>query len=135
MRVVAAILAAFATFSAFSGSDEPSLARRVTRSKQSEPWLRAETRVQGIVIKLHEGTNVRLRDRLRTISRDARALKRLQELGLTDQAVNADLDSIRAILSSSARVTGPLRRHFRVPEESLAQARAEGETASGEELA
>jgi hypothetical protein len=113
----------------------PPLVPRLPAAKSAYPPLPPETPVAHIVLKLHEGTNVRLRDRaLAAQPRNLRGIERLASLGLSGKQVAADLDAVRALLASSRHARG-LERLFSAGEAELAALRSEGEARSGRELA
>lgn len=98
---------------------------------------RDDVRVPRLVIKLHEGTRVRVRgDKVVQISQDRtdRERGRMAQLSLTDAKVAADLASVERLVSAHARTLG-IRRLFTAPEQVLADRKVEGERRSGEELA
>ena len=99
------------------------------------PSLPPDTPVESIVLKFHEGTNVRLRGRaLTALPRNERQETRLKELHLTGDRVQSDLHLVHALLASSREVRG-VRRLFTADEPAIAQQRARGEARSGRELA
>jgi serine protease len=99
------------------------------------PKLAPDTQIESIVIKFHEGTNVRLRGKsLVTVERDERARERIAALGLTDAQIENDLRAIQTVLASSKQAKG-LQRLISIDEKVLADRRANGEARSGRELA
>lgn len=99
------------------------------------PKLAPGTEVESIVVKFHEGTNIRLRGKtLVPVERDERAKKRLAELGLTDAQIENDVRAFQTVLASSKQAKG-LERLMSIDEKVLADRRSKGETRSGRELA
>ena len=93
--------------------------------------------VPRIIIKLHEGTHVRLRGgNLRQLSneRTERERQTLTSLRLTDTQVQSDLARIEHVLRTEPLVQG-IQPLFTASEEQLAARRATGEQRSGNELA
>jgi hypothetical protein len=97
--------------------------------------LAPETPVDRIVVKFHEGSRVRLRGGdLVTLPRSERDRAELAAHGLGAARVTADARAIRALVASDGRARG-FGRLFQVAEKTLADQRATGEAASGEQLA
>jgi serine protease len=97
--------------------------------------LPPETAISHVVIKFHEGTRVRLRnDELAAAARSKRDLADLAARGLGAAQVSADLHAVQALVGSHNKARG-LERRFRLAEPALERMRAEGEAASGEQLA
>ncbi len=93
------------------------------------------TPARAVVLKLHEGTRVRLRGgELTVVSGGAREDARLASLGLTREQVQADLRAAHALVAAHGSALG-LERLFAAGESVLATARAAGEIRSGRELA
>lgn len=116
------------------GGEAP-LAPRLSPAKESYPPLAADTPIEQVVIKFHEGTHVRLRSgKLVAVERKPRESARLAELGLTGDQIEADLVAVHSLLASSRHAQG-LERLFTASEEALAAGRASGEASSGRELA
>lgn len=97
--------------------------------------LPPETAISHVVIKFHEGTRVRLRNgELAAAARSNRDLADLAARGLGAAQVTADLHAVQALVGSHNKTRG-LERRFRLAEPALERMRAEGEAASGEQLA
>src|SRR5947209_247990 len=97
--------------------------------------LPPETPVSRLVIKFHEGTQLRLRGgALVALERSDRERATLAALGLTEARVNADLAVLQAAVAGEPRARG-LDRLFKQEERQLAEQRAAGEAKSGRELA
>lgn len=93
------------------------------------------TPAEVVVLKLHEGTRVRLRGgKLTVVPGGAREGERLASLGLNQEQVEADLLAAQALVAAHGRALG-LDRLFAAGESVLAAARAQGEARSGRELA
>jgi serine protease len=119
----------------WAAATSPPLAPRPPADKIHHPPLAPETPVEQIVVKFHEGTQVRLRaGALVTLPRAQRDRTRLAALGLADGQVTADLHAVAALLDSSRHAKG-LERLFTADEETLATGRAQGERRAGRELA
>ncbi|HET9228570.1 MAG TPA: peptidase S8, partial [Thermoanaerobaculia bacterium] len=113
----------------------PPLQPRIPTDRFARPSLPPDTPVESIIIKFHEGTNVRLRGRaLTSLPRNERQEKRMKELHLTGDRIQTDLHLVQALLASSREVRG-LRRLFTTDEQANAERRARGEARSGRELA
>jgi serine protease len=114
---------------------EAPLVPRVPADKQSWAAPPATTAVEAVVVKFHEGTEVRLKGQgLSTLPRGARASGRLAALGLTAEQVEADLLALPALFAAHP-LCGGLGRLFSASAADLAAWRAEGEALSGRELA
>lgn len=97
--------------------------------------LSAETTVDSIVIKFHEGTRVRLRGKsFAVLARSAREDRELEKHGLQAAQVENDVRAVQSLLAANGRFRG-LERHFSLDENVLAARRASGEARSGRELA
>ncbi|WP_426750032.1 S8 family peptidase [Myxococcus sp. Y35] len=99
--------------------------------------LAADTYVERIVVKFHEGSRVRLRDhRLVALAseRDAAERSLLAGRSLDDARLQGDLTRVESLLARAPR-TGAPARLFDEPEATLEARKAEGERRSGEQLA
>jgi hypothetical protein len=88
-----------------------------------------------IIVKLKEGTRVRLRAGALAFdpaSLTAADRTRLARLGLAEAQVAADVAAVNAILGAGAP---PIERHFDRPEATLEREQAAGEASAGRELA
>ncbi len=104
---------------------------------KTRPGPAAGTRVERVVVKFHEGSQVRLRGgRLVALAaeRGPRDAARLADRALTDRQLSEDLASTASLVARS-RVSGPLGPLFRQDEAELAQARRQGEAEGRRELA
>jgi serine protease len=118
------------------GADPPNVPKIPRRPADKHvPKLRYDAPIEWIVIKLQEGTHVRLRGRsLTALDRDAREEARLASLGLTAAQVEGDVRSVHALLASNG-YAGKLERLYSIAEDVLAKRRSDGESRSGRELA
>jgi serine protease len=117
-------------------SGERSLKPRAAAQKPDQYSAAAETPVERIVVKLHEGSRVRLRDgKLTVLPRTARDRDDLMASRLKGARVIEDVLALQAVLDSDARVTGVGRLFSGLSEAYLDGWRKSGETASGEQLA
>ncbi|HEX6861940.1 MAG TPA: peptidase S8, partial [Thermoanaerobaculia bacterium] len=88
-----------------------------------------------VVVKFHEGTQVRLRQgALKAEVRGERERQRLAELSLTEQQVRDDTAEVQRLVAATS-IAGRLARLFQASEAVLAQQRQEGEAVGGRELA
>ena len=88
-----------------------------------------------LVVKFHEGTRVRLRDRvLIALERDDRDRSDLAARGLTGARVDEDVAEAQRLILIEPRVRG-IGRLFQQDEDLLAERRKRGEERSGRELA
>jgi serine protease len=107
--------------------------RQVVDKASVQP-LPPETPIERVVLKLQEGSRVRLRKGLLvTLERDAEESALLKSSGLTESRLQKDLAEVQR-LTLDPRVR-KLRRLFQASEEVLAQRRLLGEAKSGRELA
>lgn len=125
----------FAALSAFAAGD--SHARLAPRRPPDKggPKLPAQTVIESVVVKFHEGTHVRLRgQKLVALTRDGRENERLAGLGIAPEQIERDARAVQALLAASVHARG-LERLFSADEDVLAARRANGEAHSSRELA
>ncbi|NVJ10049.1 S8 family serine peptidase [Myxococcus sp. AM001] len=114
-----------------------SLKPRALVAKPTGRELAADTYVERIVVKFHEGSRVRLRDQqlvALTSDRDAAERSLLAGRGLGDARLEADLGHVTSLLERAPR-TGAIARLFDEAESTLEARKAAGERQSGEQLA
>ncbi len=108
---------------------------RRAANKAAYTGVPAGTVVERVVIKFHEGTRVRLRQRvLVALDREERQKGALGGLGLTAARVASDVAEALMLVELHPRVKG-LGRLFSAAEEVLAARKASGEARSGRQLA
>ena len=115
----------------------PKLAPRALSPKPTGRELPAQTFVERLVVKFHEGSRVRLRgDALRALASERGAAERdaLAGLRLDDARVEADVAEVAALLERAPRI-GALSRLFEAEEASLDANKVAGEASSGQQLA
>jgi len=118
-----------------ASSQAAPLSPRRPADKDGGASLPPATPARAVVLKLQEGTRVRLRGgELTVVPGGAREDVRLAAPGLTREQVQADLRTAQALVAAHGRALG-LDRLFTAEESVLAAARAEGEARSGRELA
>jgi serine protease len=123
------IFAASVSLTSYADPAKPLVPRRA--ANKHGPKLPADTKIESVVIKFHEGTHVRLRgDHMVSLPSNGREEERLTSLGLTDGQIDRDLRSVRALIASRR-----LERLFSISEDVLAARRTDGEARSGQELA
>ncbi len=106
-------------------------------AKPSGRELAAETYVERIVVKFHEGSRVRLRDqRLVALAaeRDAAERALLAGRGLGDERLQGDVMQVERLLERAPRASG-VARLFDEPETALEARKASGERRGGQQLA
>ncbi|QDE67183.1 peptidase S8 [Myxococcus xanthus] len=114
-----------------------SLKPRALVAKPTGRELAADTYVERIVVKFHEGSRVRLRDQqlvALTSDRDAAERSLLARRGLGDARMEADLGHVMSLLERAPRI-GAMARLFDDAESTLEARKASGERQSGEQLA
>ncbi|MBL0692842.1 GON domain-containing protein [Comamonas sp. JC664] len=110
---------------------------RLAAEKNAGLSLPAETRVERVVVKFHEGTHVRLRSNSLTAlpaERDASERGLLAGRGLSQHQLESDMKAAQALLERPPRTSG-LARLFQEDEALLEARKQQGETASGRQLA
>jgi hypothetical protein len=113
------------------------LAPRPIAEKHTGRELPAETIVERLVVKFHEGSRVRLRSgRLVSLFAERSASERslLANRGLSEVRLQASLSSAQALLERAPRI-GALGRLFEEEETELEARKASGEELSGQQLA
>jgi serine protease len=111
------------------------LTPRSPAEKHRQASVPPKTLIESIVVKFHEGTQVRLRGQsLAMLAQGPREKARLASLGLTAGQVQDDLRAIQALLAVHKEARG-IERLFTAGEEELAASRARGEARAGRELA
>jgi serine protease len=115
---------------------EPSgLRPRVPLNKNKHHHLSAETLLDRVIVKFHEGTRVRLRgNHLVVLDGDAREIARRKARGLDKDRLEKDLADVHFLIARHSSARG-IARLFSRSEEDLAERRARGEERSGRELA
>lgn len=115
---------------------EPSNLRpRVPLNKNKHHRLSAETVLDRVIVKFHEGTHVRLRgNHLVVLDGDAREIARRKARGLDQGKLEKDLADVHFLVARHPSTQG-IARLFSQSEEDLAERRARGEERSGRELA
>jgi serine protease len=114
-----------------------SLAPRAVAEKHTGRELPADTFVERLVVKFHEGSRVRLRgERLALLSVERSAFERsvLASRGLSEARLQASVASAQALLDRAPRI-GALSRLFQEDEATLEARKASGEELSGQQLA
>ncbi|HKI05853.1 MAG TPA: S8 family peptidase [Thermoanaerobaculia bacterium] len=97
--------------------------------------LPQQTLVERLVVKFHEGTRVRWRDKvLIALDRDERERAEINRLGLTDAQIDADVTLVQHLIALDPRSRG-IGRLLSTEEDTLEKYKIEGEQLSGEELA
>jgi len=113
------------------------LAPRAMAEKHTGRELPADTFVERLVVKFHEGSRVRLRGgRLTALSVERGAAERglLASRGLSEARLQASISSTEALLERAPRI-GALARLFDEDEATLEARKASGEELSGQQLA
>lgn len=139
MRVVLALLLGFLTSPVSFAAPVPNgNAHGLTPRHPIESTfyiLPADTPVSRVVVKLHEGTRVRLRDQgLTPLDRNERERAAMVARGLTEAQLHKDLAAIHRLAAQESLARG-LDRLFKQDEALLAERRQSGEAKSGRELA
>ncbi|MCY1016021.1 S8 family peptidase [Pyxidicoccus sp. MSG2] len=120
-----------------AGAAPKSLEPRGLAEKHTGRELAANTYVERIVVKFHEGSRVRLRDnRLVPIASERGEAERslLAGRGLSDASVRADATAVESLLQRAPRLGAPTRL-FDEAEPVLEARKATGEARSGQQLA
>jgi hypothetical protein len=115
----------------------PKLEPRGLAAKHTGHELAADTYVERIVVKFHEGSRVRLRDnRLVPLAAERGEAERslLAGRGLSDARLRADASTVEALLERAPRIGAPSRL-FDEAEPVLEARKASGEAQSGMQLA
>jgi serine protease len=111
------------------------LPRRAAQKEDANYSLPQGTVVERVVLKFHEGTRVRWRDKvLIALDRDERQETEIARLGLTEAQIDADVAQAQLLVAVEPQALGivPL---LTTKEETLDQYKARGEQLSGEQLA
>lgn len=109
--------------------------RRAAQKGEVNYSLPQGTVVERLVLKFHEGTRVRWRDKvLIALDRDEREETEIAHLGLTEAQIDADVAQAQLLVSLEPQASG-IARLLTAREETLEQYRATGEQRSGEQLA
>ncbi|WP_257461688.1 DUF4214 domain-containing protein [Archangium lipolyticum] len=114
-----------------------SLQLRAAVVKHTGRELPANTYVERLVVKFHEGSHVRLRgNRVLPLSAERGAAERalLLSRGLDEARIEASVKAAQALLERAPRA-GALSRVFQEDEDVLAARKASGEARSGRQLA
>lgn len=128
------VLTCLATLSAVAASAGGLIPRRIVDKASFRP-LPPSSAVARVVVKFHEGTHVRLRDRvILPLEKSAEERAKLATRGLSEEQVGRDVDAVRLAVSRHPKAQG-IARLFKADEDALAARRSEGETKSGRELA
>lgn len=111
--------------------------RAAQKTHLSPPSASApDSPVERVVVKFQEGSRVRLRNgELAVLPRNPRERKDLAVNGLKGARVLNDVIRVQALLDSDSRIEGISRLFSGLSEDFLAQWKASGEVASGEQLA
>ena len=108
---------------------------RQAADKASVQPLPPETPIQRVVLKLQEGSRVRLRQgRLVAFERDTEESALLKTAGVSDAQLQKDLAEVQRLSALDSRFSG-IRRLFKASEELIEQRRLLGEAKSGRALA
>jgi|GEM_PF-1080310 len=129
-------LALWAIAPAVEAASNP-LVPRAAAVKQRGQELPADTRVERLVVKFHEGSRVRLRDnRLAVLAtkRDPAERALLSARGLTERRLMDDVRVASVLLERAPRIGTPARL-FQEDEAVLESRKATGEEQSGRQLA
>ncbi|HYO59388.1 S8 family peptidase [Archangium sp.] len=114
-----------------------SLAPRAAAIKHTGRELPADTYVERLVVKFHEGSRVRLRgNALVALAAERGPAERglLSARGLRDERVAADAAAVQSLLERAPRL-GAIARLFEEDETSLEARKLSGEEQSGQQLA
>lgn len=123
--------------SAVAAPPSKPLKPRALAAKPTGRELPADSYVERIVVKFHEGSRVRLRDQklvALTSDRDAAERSLLAGRGLGDARLEADLGHVASLLERAPRIGG-IHRLFDEAESTLEARKATGERQGGEQLA
>ncbi|QRN94395.1 S8 family serine peptidase [Archangium violaceum] len=130
-------LALWTTAPAADAAPQQQLQPRAAAEKRTQKELPAGTPVERLVVKFHEGSRVRLRDRaLRSMASERSLAERalLSGRGLSEARVADDVKAVQALLERAPRTAAP-RRLFSEDESTLEARKASGEARSGHQLA
>ncbi|PTL76642.1 S8 family peptidase [Vitiosangium sp. GDMCC 1.1324] len=113
------------------------LAPRAVAMKHTGRELPANTYVERLVVKFHEGSRIRLRGQSLTALASERGLAErelLSSRGLRAERVMADAATVQSLLERAPRI-GALSRLFEEDESTLETRKVSGEAQSGQQLA
>jgi serine protease len=136
LRSALVLLTLYAVPQAAEAAPKP-LVPRTAAEKHTGRELPADTLVERLVVKFHEGSRVRLRGgQLTALAAERSASERglLAGRGLSEAQLQASLSSVQALIEQAPRI-GALSRLFDEDEGSLEARKASGEELSGQQLA